>query len=99
MFEPNHPDFLQLVRCPVTRGCLQPVSDAVISEINRKIEAGQLFNQVGQKVEWQLESVLINQEQSLFIPVREGIVSLVVDELIPSDQLDPEWLSVSGDDR
>ena len=98
MFEPNHPDFLQLVRCPVTRGCLQPVPDAVISEINRKIQAGQLFNQVGQKVECQLESVLVNEDQSFFVPVREGIVSLVVDELIPSDQLDSEWLSVSGNE-
>ena len=96
MFEPNHPEFLKLVRCPVTRGCLQPVPDAVISEVNRKIEAGQLFNQVGQKVDRELESVLINEERSLLVPVSDGIVSLIVDELIPADQLDPQWLSVSG---
>ena len=98
MFEPTHPDFLKLVRCPVTRGCLQPVADAVISEINRKIGAGQLFNQVGQKVETELESVLINDEQTLLVPVRQGIVSLIVDELIPADQLDPQWLPMGEDE-
>ncbi len=99
MFEPTHPDFLKLVRCPVTHGRLQSLPDTVRLEINGKIQAGEVFNRIGQKVEWELEAVLINQDHSLFIPIRDGIVSLIADELIPADQVDVDLASGSRNDE
>ena len=98
MFEPTHPDFLELVRCPVTLGRLHSLPDSVLPEINGKIQAGEVFNRMGQRVETELQAVLINDDHSLLIPVCDGIISLIADELIPADQVGADLLSSSRDD-
>ncbi len=87
MFEPSHPEFLELVRCPVTQGRLRPLADSLLAEINQKVQAGDLFNRMGRRVERELEAVLVNQDGSLLVPLWDGIVTLIADDLIPTDPL------------
>ncbi len=86
MFEPSS-DFLELVRCPATQSRLICLPAAVVAEINKKIQAGDVYNQIGQRVESELEAALLNEGHTLVVPVREGSVTLLVDELIPTEPL------------
>ncbi len=87
MFEPTNPEFLRLVRCPITKSELKPASEPLIRDINTAIENADLCNRLGQSVDQQLESGLINLDGSYLLPIREGIVSMIADQAIPLDQL------------
>jgi len=87
MPEDRHADFssslVQMIRCPVTKSDLVPAGEEVILELNRKIESRKLLNQLGQVVEAPIESGFVNQDESLLLPVRGGIVILIADQAIP----------------
>jgi uncharacterized protein YbaR (Trm112 family) len=96
MFEPSHPDFLELVRCPATQSRLTCLPESSVLKINERIQAGDVFNQIGKRVEQELESVLVNGDHTLLVPVREGIVTLLVDELIPANQFELDLTASLG---
>ena len=99
MFNPSHPDFLDLVRCPATQSRLNCLPKSTLLKINERIQAGDVFNQIGRRVEQDLESVLINGDQTLLVPVRDGIVTLLVDELIPAKQFELSLASNLGTEQ
>ena len=77
---------VQMIRCPVTKSDLTVASEKTVSDLNQQIEKRKLLNQIGQVVEEPLESGFINQDGSLLLPVRGGIVILIADQAIPLDQ-------------
>ena len=80
------PAFTQLIRCPHTKSALTQAEDSLISELNAKISSGNLVNQIGQAVSEKLESGFVNEDQSLILPVRGGIIILIADQAIPLKQ-------------
>lgn len=76
-------NLVQLIRCPVTKSDLTVAGEQVVSELNKQIESRTLLNQLGRVVEDPIESGFVNQEQSLLLPVRGGIVILIADQAIP----------------
>ena len=83
LFEPTDPNFLSLVRCPVTGSQLSPVNDQVVQQFNQQVEDGNVFNCVGQRISDTVQSLLINEDRTMLVLIREGIVTLIADELIP----------------
>ncbi|MFK7768343.1 MAG: Trm112 family protein [Mariniblastus sp.] len=79
-------DLMQLIRCPQTKSPLTQADDGLISDLNKKISSGDLVNQIGQSVAEPLESGFLNEDQSLILPVRGGIVILIADQAIPMNQ-------------
>ncbi|MFT5299251.1 MAG: hypothetical protein ACI87E_000192 [Mariniblastus sp.] len=75
-------DLIEMLRCPVTQSPLMQASAEIISNINTKIDAGSVVNQIGQTVTEPLESGFVNESGSLLLPVRGGIVILVSDQAI-----------------
>lgn len=75
-------DFLKILRCPVTKSGLTIAEDSLIKKLNDSIEAGTLVNVAGQAVSESVESGLVNEDQSLFLPIRKGIAIMVQDQAI-----------------
>ena len=90
MSDNSHPVFsaslVQMIRCPVTKSDLTVASEQAVSDLNERIGNRTLLNQIGQVIEEPIESGFINQDGSLLLPVRGGIVILVVDQAIPIGQ-------------
>ncbi|MEM7454556.1 MAG: Trm112 family protein [Planctomycetota bacterium] len=80
------PDILQYVRCPVTKTQLRFADSEVVESLNSRIEAGQLVNRIGETVKAKLDGGLLNQDGSMLLPVRGGILTLVSDEAIELEQ-------------
>ncbi len=76
------PDLISMIRCPITKSPLSAASRTLIEQLNRQIESGTLVNRIGQTVEIKLDGGFINEDQSLLLPVRGGIVILVSDQAI-----------------
>lgn len=76
-------ELLKLVRCPVTKSPLGFADAATIETLNRKITRGTLYNRIGQLIETAIESGLVNEDQSLLLPIRNGITIMVADQAIP----------------
>ena len=53
-------EFLKLVRCPITLTKLSPADERLLAAVNRKIDAGQLSNRIGQAVTEPLQAGLVN---------------------------------------
>jgi uncharacterized protein YbaR (Trm112 family) len=76
-----------MIRCPVTKSDLSSASESMVAKVNELIKNRTLVNQVGQTVESEIESGFVNEDQSLLLPVRGGIVILISDQAIPMNQL------------
>ena len=77
------PDLIKMMRCPVSQSELTIASDELVKSLNQQIDSGQLMNQVGQPIESRIDSGFLNADESLLLPIRGGIVILVVDQAIP----------------
>jgi uncharacterized protein YbaR (Trm112 family) len=76
------PDLIAIIRCPVTKSPLSAAPKSLIEQLNQQIEAGILVNRIGQTVNIKLDGGFINEDQSLLLPVRGGIVILIADQAI-----------------
>lgn len=76
------PKLLALVRCPVTHSKLEYADDTLIKQLNEKMAQKELFNRVGQAIENPLSEGLVNEDQTLLLPIRNGIAIMVPDQAI-----------------
>ncbi len=76
-------DLVELLRCPLTGSPLSRLADVAVVEFNRLIATGDVENRGGRTATEGLEAALVNADRSLVIPVRQGIVVMVEDELLP----------------
>jgi uncharacterized protein len=77
------PELVELLRCPLTGSPLTRLADIAVAEFNRLIATGNLENRGGRTVTEGLEAAFVNADRSFVIPVRQGIVVMVEDELLP----------------
>jgi uncharacterized protein YbaR (Trm112 family) len=83
MSQPLDPDILTMIRCPVTHSDLVFADQKTVAELNEKISKRELVNRLGQTVAEKFDSGLVNQDASLLLPIRNGIVVLIADQAIP----------------
>ena len=76
------PIILTMIRCPVTHSELEFVDHVTLVKLNEKISRRELVNRLGQTVEDELDSGLVNADGSLLLPIRGGIVVLIADQAI-----------------
>ena len=81
-------ELIQMIRCPVTQSRLVLASETVVAELNERIRTGAVVNRDGQPINEILEGGFLNQDQSLLLPVRGGIVILTDDQAIPLDSVE-----------
>ena len=76
------PESIKMIRCPVTESRLTEATASVVDRLNLQIENSKMTNQDGQVVKAKLDGGFINADQSLFFPVRGGIIVLIADQAI-----------------
>jgi uncharacterized protein YbaR (Trm112 family) len=76
-------ELLAMVQCPETRQKLRRADEPLVAELNRSIEAGQLRNRGGDKLEKPLDAGLVREDGTVLYPVIDGIPVLLIDEGIP----------------
>ena len=74
---------LALIRCPVTHSGLVIANQKTVAELNEKISKQELIDRTGKTVSRKIDSGLVNQDSSLLLPIRNGIVILIADQSIP----------------
>ena len=74
---------LDILACPETHEGVSLADDALIESLNRKIEAGQLLNRVGEKVTETIEGGLVREDGRYLYAIRDGIPIMLVEQAIP----------------
>lgn len=76
-------DILAMIRCPVTHSRLAIANQETLDKLNEKVSKRELIDRNGQKVTEKVESGLVNQDDSLLLPIRQGIIVLISGQAIP----------------
>ena len=77
---------LEVLCCPETHQSLSKADQAVLKDLNKKIDQGILVNKAQQKVQEKMEEGLLREDGKILYPVRHGIPVMLVDEGIPLPQ-------------
>ncbi len=78
---------LDILRCPVTASTLKAADQDCIDSINQLIEKGQLQSKLMESLTLPIDGGLINEDESLLMPVYQGIPDMNPDDAIPLEQL------------
>lgn len=78
---------LTILRCPVSHKGLSVVKKDQLERINAAIEAGELSNQEGSKLEQPLEQALVTDDGKRAYPIVDDIPVLLEGESISMEQL------------
>lgn len=82
------PDTLKFLRCPDSGDPLEFLEQAGVDRLNQAIGDKKLTNRIGKTVEAKLDAALINASRSWVYSIREGIVSMILDEAISANSLE-----------
>ena len=87
MMEMVDQELLDMLCCPETKEDVSLAEAGVITEVNRRIEAGQLKNRGGEPVKEKMEAGLVRADRKYLYPIREDIPIMLIDEAIPLEGL------------
>jgi uncharacterized protein YbaR (Trm112 family) len=73
-------ELLEILACPETKEPVALASDAVVAQLNARIEKGELKNRGGEKVADRIEAALVRHDGKVAYPVRDGIPIMLVEE-------------------
>lgn len=71
---------LELLRCPVSHSKLRMMETAELEKLNQQIRTGKVNDRKGNSVSGEIETGLINADQSIGWSIRGGILQLIADE-------------------
>ena len=79
---------IEILVCPENQTPLTVADAPLIAKLNHAIEAGEVKNRGGNKVEEPVEAGLVRQGGDYLYPVVDDIPVLLIDESICLDQID-----------
>ncbi len=85
-----HPDLVEILACPESRQPVRLAEAELLDRLNRLIEAGQIRNRGGARVEKRLAEALVREDGQVLYPGGEDIPVMLVDEGILLDALKTE---------
>ena len=77
---------LEILRCPITKQQVFPLSDAQLAKINAEIESGDVLQVDGGTVDMVIKEGLITENRNLVYRVEQDIPIMLEDESILTDQ-------------
>lgn len=75
-------DFLEILACPEDKTPVKLADQALVDELNKQIEAGQLKNRGGEKVETKMDGGLVREDGAWLYRIEDGIPIMLIDEAI-----------------
>tara|TARA_B100000686_G_scaffold345034_1_gene428798 strand:+ start:2855 stop:3118 length:264 start_codon:yes stop_codon:yes gene_type:complete len=76
-------DLLDILACPENKEPVHLAESDIVSELNSRIERGQVSNRGGEKVEKKMDGGLIRQDGAFLYPIEDDIPIMLIDEAIP----------------
>jgi uncharacterized protein YbaR (Trm112 family) len=77
------PQLLEILCCPETRQDVAPAPDALVADLNGRVEEGTLRNRAGEPVREKMEGGLLRADGKVLYPIREDIPVMLIEEAIP----------------
>ncbi len=74
---------LEILVCPATRRPLSRMAPEDLADLNRRIEAGEVENRAGRRLDQPLSEALVREGDDLAYPVEDDIPVLLSEEGIP----------------
>lgn len=78
----SDPNLADLLCCPEAHTRLLPVTKKWCERINRRIAAGELFDESGNVVEAEVEDGFVTDDDRFLYPVRNGVPNLFISDRI-----------------
>lgn len=78
---------LSILCCPVTHKGLSLARGDLLKSVNRAVEAGELVNRDGAKIEEKLREALVTDDGKTLYPLDDGIPVLIEGAGVALDQL------------
>jgi len=76
-------ELLEILACPETKEPVQLADQALIDEINARIERGEVKNRGDKKVEKKIDGGLVRADGAYLYPIDDDIPVMLIDEAIP----------------
>jgi uncharacterized protein YbaR (Trm112 family) len=76
-------ELLNILACPETKEPVALADQALIDDLNRRIERGEVVNRGGKKVEKKIDAGLVRQDGAYLYPIEDDIPIMLIDEAIP----------------
>ena len=82
-------ELLEILACPENKTPVSLAEDALVEEINRRIEEGEVSNRGGKKVEKKIDGGLVREDGAYLYPIEDDIPIMLIDEAIPLKDISP----------
>lgn len=86
---------LEILVCPITKQRVSMLSAVKLETLNKLIEAGEVANHGGEKLEKPLQEALITDNGNTIYPVESSIPVMLEDRSIDTVEL-PDWQRVKS---
>jgi len=76
-------ELLEILACPETKEPVQLAEAELITELNSRIERGELKNRAGKTLENAIDGGLVREDGAYLYPIEDAIPIMLIDEAIP----------------
>ena len=76
-------ELLDILACPEDKTPVRLADQALIDEINRRIDKGLVKNRAGNGVEKAIDGGLVREDNAYLYPIEDDIPIMLIDEAIP----------------
>jgi len=76
-------ELLEILACPETKEPVHLADQALIDEINARIEQGEVKNRADKKIEKRIDGGLVREDGAYLYPIDDDIPVMLIDEAIP----------------
>jgi len=83
-------ELLEILACPENKTPVSLAEDALVEEINRRIEKGEVSNRGGKVVEKKIDGGLVREDGAYLYPIEDDIPIMLIDEAIPLKDISSE---------
>jgi len=76
-------ELLDILACPETKEPVHLADQALVDELNARIERGEVSNRGGKQVEKKMDGGLVREDEKYLYRIEDEIPIMLIDEAVP----------------